>query len=375
MANQTLIEKLLKTPLEFTPTDFLSLTGDASNPLTNEEIRNMILRIYDLTEKQLQEMSNANDGTLGTLNRKSTEKRHQLFDKKIINREPNIDYKMIYAEGDSWFQFPYFVHDIVDWLDEEDNYLVRSDAYGGDWFTNIIYEQQYVEGLSLYKPDVFLISGGGNDMVGSNRLAYLVDTNHGTAKYTDKSQIKDPTTSNDHKDMIMSAQPHISKEFYALVWIMKAQYKILFDRIYKEGSKHAHMISITQGYDYVFPSNENRFSWKNPLQPIVNSFEGTGRWLFYPLMMRGITDKNLQRAIVMTFIYEYNQMFIELANEYPHVYHVDCRGVAPEYNDWYDELHLTSENFERVAYAYKYIINNYKDGGVPKVIRVVGVPR
>ena len=35
--------------------------------------------------------------------------------------------------------------------------------------------REYVEELSLLHPDVFLISGGGNDLVGSKRLAAIVD--------------------------------------------------------------------------------------------------------------------------------------------------------------------------------------------------------
>ena len=81
---------------------------------------------------------------------------------------------MILAEGDSWFQFPICVKDIIDWLIKEDNFAVYCIAAGGDWIANIIYEEKYIEELSVHALDVFLMSGGGNDMVGGNKLAVMV---------------------------------------------------------------------------------------------------------------------------------------------------------------------------------------------------------
>ncbi len=56
-------------------------------------------------------------------------------------------------------------------------------------------------------------------------------------------------------------------------------------------------------------------------------------------------------------IYEFNEMLIQLANfkRLRNVFHIDCRGHAKE-DDWFDELHLKSDAFKKVANAFKYCI-------------------
>jgi len=88
----------------------------------------------------------------------------------LLNRIENL----------KWFQFPRVylnidpVKDIVDWLIEDTKYAVKSLAAGSDWLSNIFYTGEYVEELPKISPDVFLISGGGNDLVGNNRLSIMV---------------------------------------------------------------------------------------------------------------------------------------------------------------------------------------------------------
>jgi hypothetical protein len=161
--------------------------------------------------------------------------------------------------------------------------------------------------------------------------------------------------------MIVKAQPYITKDFYAFILTMKAQYTLLFKRLYFTTSKHKNMICITQGYAYPYPKKGNNFSLRYPLQPIVNSFLKTGQWLYRPIMLRGIIKPYLQRAIVMTFIFEFNKMLMEIANnpEFPNVYHIDCRRIPRNQNDWYDELHLKSNIYKKVAKIYKRVIDNH----------------
>ena len=82
-------------------------------------------------------------------------------------------------------------------------------------------------------------------------------------------------------------------------------------------------------------------------------------------MLKGVTEENHQKQIMRIFIDEVNEMFIWLAKHktegsdvftFPNLYHVDNRGVARNFDDWFDEIHLKSDRFEVVANAYKYII-------------------
>jgi hypothetical protein len=131
------------------------------------------------------------------------------------------------------------------------------------------------------------------------------------------------------------------------------------------------LITITQGYDYAIPSFKKSWSFRYPLKILLNKAMDNGCWLMRPLKIRGIFDPALQRALVMTFIYEYNQIFIELATKYgfDNVYHLDCRGLAYEEKDWHDELHYKSYVYEYAARAYTHIIRNHDS--CEKVVRAV----
>jgi hypothetical protein len=363
MTKFELIDRMLHYPLNFTQVDMQLLVNSG---LEFDDLRQCVRKIYDLNEEQLKEISNANSGILGKLNRKSTSARQKEYYRKIEKQKSGKKYIRIYAEGDSWFQFPVFVDDIIDWLRKREDYLIFTEAYGGDWITNIIYEGQYITSLTTHSPEVFLISGGGNDLVGNNRMAVMVDTNANYPKYTSDNPLNDPSLTKEETEMIMLAQPYITKELYAFLWVMKSQYSLLFNRLYAPDSKHREMISITHGYAYPYPKKGSNLSL-NPIQPIVNSFLDSGQWLFRPLMIKGILDNKIQRAIVLSFIYEFNIMMIELANNYEKVYHVDCRKVPENQSDWYDELHLKSKKFKQVSDAYCKIIDEYKNE-IAKVI-------
>jgi hypothetical protein len=367
MTKKELIDILLHQPLSFSQ-EMLDELIDRK--LNFQDIRECVRRIYDLSEKQLEETSNANTGLLGKLNRKSNKRRQKIFYRRVFKQKQGTEFRHIYAEGDSWFQFPYFIKDIIDWLSRRKDYLLYSEASGGDWLTNIIFEGQYIPALSVFRPQYFLISGGGNDMVGNNRLAIMIHRNYNQPKYVMASEIDDPHLSGEHKDLIIMAQPHITKEFYAFIWIMKAQYILLFSNLYSPLSTQKDVISITQGYDYAIPGKTIGFSFRYPLQPFINYFLDNGQWLFRPLMLRGIYEKDLQKALVFTFIYEFNRMFVSIAGDkrFKNVYHIDCRGLAkPE--DWYDELHYKRHLYKKVAQAYSYVIDNHGNN-IEKVIRV-----
>lgn len=361
--NKPLFDKMLSKPLEFDSNDFETLILSYLSPLTNKynvqealkDLRECVRQIYDLNEESLRQTSNANTGTIGKLNRRSTRLRQKNYFKRIVNQKPDMQYIRIYAEGDSWFLFPTFVKDIIDWLEKNENYPIYSDAYGGDWITNILYEGQYIEALSIHAPDVFLISGGGNDLVGNNRMAVMVSSS-GNQKPKHNEQTLTHLKEEERKLILMS-QKYITKDFYAFIWTMKAQYTLLFKGIYNNTSKFSDMVSITQGYAYPYPKKGNNFSWRYPIQPIVNSFLGTGKWLFRPLMIKGILDTQLQRAIVMTFIYEFNEMLIDVARNFINVYHIDCRDIPKRQEDWFDELHLKSHKFKEVAARFKDLID------------------
>ena len=64
--------------------------------------------------------------------------------------------------------------------------------------------------------------------------------------------------------------------------------------------KYKKMLIITQGYDYAIPFNQKRGNWLS-MQRIVNAYTDTGHWLFEPLNMKGITEKEDQEAIFVLY--------------------------------------------------------------------------
>lgn len=394
---EDLIEKIITQPLAFTEDEFRMLmhlgTSDEEKPLKAElnfdDLRKMLIRIFDINESTLKEQSDATRGVLGLLNKRSTRKRHKhyyrLIDKGFRSFKDD-EKKVIVAEGDSWFQFPIFIKDILDWLSDVPHYAVYSIAYGGDWFTNILYDEKYIEELSIHRPEVFLISGGGNDFVGSNRLAIMVDGSCGCPKRDFKEtherlfdmEADEQALAALKRDINIGYQ-YILPAFYSFLWTIKAQYWKLFRRLYpikkpddKKEGKFDKMKVITQGYDYVIPTDAIRSQKPFALQPLVNRFAGSGKWLKRPLMIQGVQDKEVGCCIMKAMIFEINCLFASLAIDYEFdkVYHIDCRGVAQSSDDWWDEIHLHSEGFEKIAKAYKYCIDNdLKE----KVVRVVDV--
>ncbi|MDQ3292538.1 MAG: hypothetical protein M3Q05_14720 [Bacteroidota bacterium] len=366
---QELIDKIVAYPLEFTEAEFKQLVSPELQ-LNFADLRQLLLRIFDLNEAALQIESDTTTGILGLLNKLSTyfrQKRYYQLIKKGFRNPKYTNHKVIVAEGDSWFQFPFFIKDIVDWLNKEPHYAVYSIAYGGDWFTNILYDEKYIEELSIHRPEVFLISGGGNDLLSFNRLAIMVKakcTSPLRPLYALEKMLAQEDI-HDREDILIGCQ-YLTKDFYSFIWTIKAQYNQLFQRLNASG-KFTDMQIITQGYDYAIPTYKTRWKKWYTLQPILNRMSGSGKWLKRPLMIKGITDEGTSRKIIKAIIFEVNYMFAELAHSFPNVYHIDCRGTAKNFNDWFDELHLHSEKFKRIAEAYKRCIENPPKSKIIKV--------
>src|SRR6185369_580220 len=293
---EQLIDKVLHDPLGITEEDFKLLVA-VETGLSFDDLRNIVRRIYDINERTLLEESDASKGSMGFFNRLSTKSRTKKYYKKIRKGFRGISgNRVIVAEGDSWFQFPLFVTDVVDWLLKKNNYAIYSIASGGDWMTNIIYDGKYVEELSIHQPDVFLISGSGNDLVGSNRLAIMVEQPLKNQKIND-ILIQGLNAENKHAGDIKHGFTFLTSAFHAFILVLKLQYYILFKGI-RSSRKLCDMLIITQGYDYAIPSYKIRFDIRYPLQPVINWALDSGKWLKRPLMIRGIVNDYDQRSIL-----------------------------------------------------------------------------
>ena len=370
------------------------------------QLNALIHSIYSGSRSFLLNRSTADQGFIGTLNKEAEGKKQKKFHRKIRagfrDAVLHPDNKIVMVEGDSWFEYPVFLKDITDHLEKEPNLAIYSLAFGGDWISNMIstlnYEYEYVK----IKPDVFIISGGGNDIVGDYRLSnfirinplpennpflinyrnYVISRmlsknvslcNYQTCKLDDVKQLEHQAkidTSIVNK--IVTGKRFLNRNYYRMLVVVKLEYKLLFESLRKiDPERFRSLKIITQGYDYAIPSYKRKFG----IQLLMNS----GEYLKEPLMLNGINDPYLQQCIVSTIIFEMNEMLIELGKEYNNVYHIDARGFTAYYEKfkgrkvgsfWYDELHPKSKVFAVIAQVYSDFINNKtpSDEHVVKVI-------
>jgi len=353
--------------------------------------------------------SRSNDGFIGTMNRNADEKKLKEFHKKIRNgfRDPILhpNNKVVLVVGDSWFEYPVMLKVITDFLEKKPNLAIYSIAQGSDWFSNMMSSLQYEYDYVKTKPDVFIISGGGNDLVGDYRLSNFILLNPLSANEPflknyrnyvilrmmnkpvsicnsescniDNPALRDSISFYKTKidtnllNQIVTGRRFVNQNFYRFMVTLKLEYKMLFESLRKVDPDRFESVKIiTQGYDYVIPSYKKNFG--------IKMFMNNGQWLKEPLMMNGINDPYLQQSVMKTMIFETNEMLIELGKEYDNVYHVDSRGITAyyaKYKDkkpesyWFDELHPKSEIFGIIANAYTDIIDNK----IPENQRVVNV--
>ena len=89
------------------------------------------------------------------------------------------------------------------------------------------------------------------------------------------------------------------------------------------------------------------------------------------MMIKGITDTEVQRNIIRFMIYEFNEMLKRVVKRFDRVVLIDCRDVASGQQDWYDELHLKSHKFKDIARIYRMVIDDHPAVCGKRVVRVV----
>lgn len=270
-----------------------------------------------------------------------------------LDRVFNPKKPVLVAEGDSWFQFPILIDEILDHL--SDNYAILSLAAAGDTAENMVYGneesggREYMINLRKQKDHVraFLFSAAGNDIIG-----------------------EDPTTGK-------SALFDIIHEFDASRASIDAHIKtdVLKDRIDKLRTAYTRVITdvrkeagfedlpiIVHGYDYTFPYPHFENDPRNPCHAKRNE------WLGEPLDQRNYptttqAQRDLRRNIVIHLIDRLYDMLEELSQSHNNVLVVNCRGAMPEVTDWIDEIHGTDEGFAKVTQRFRTTLNTALMGG------------
>lgn len=377
--------------------------------IDQQQLQQIITDIFSGSRAIIENESTASLGLIGRLNKRSQHKKDKNFKRKIRHqfgdKERYPNHKIVLVEGDSWFEFPLFLREVTDNLIKQDNLAVYSLASGGDWVANMISSGDYRKEYFSLKPDVFIISGGGNDMVGENRLSKMIVNkpiskdlpfledyreyvvlrqNHKAVpmcnasfcpieyhSYADSMAVYTSNIDSTNLAKIVNGRRYIHKNFYRWLVTFKLEYKILFESLRKIDPTHFDSLKIiTQGYDYAIPNSRKKFG--------IRLFMENGKWLKKPFENKGIIDQYTQESIIMAMMFDFNEMLIELGKEYPNIYHVDVRGFTQfleRHNHkksgayWYDELHPKNIIFIEIAKTFTAIINNK----IPKNKRVFSV--
>ena len=220
-----LIEKLLANEILYSELIWLRKRVNA------DDLSLIIQKIYDLNETYIHKLATV-EKMIEKMNQLKNAQRNQLFFKKIRKGFRDLNNKnhiTVLAEGDSWFNYPIILTDIIDRINMEKDLAVYSIASGGDWLLNMLDGRQYVEELSIIHPDWFLISGGGNDLVGSRRLATILQPDGKSVEF-EKSEWaqhlidRAEKTAVPLKDDFFDGLAFLSKDFYALLMFFHLQY-------------------------------------------------------------------------------------------------------------------------------------------------------
>ncbi|MEM7605869.1 MAG: trypsin-like peptidase domain-containing protein [Myxococcota bacterium] len=245
------------------------------------------------------------DLAVGIFNRFSRRYRRRQYRRKIRRGGPDLI--KVVSEGDSWFQYPVLLDDVIDYLIARPQFAVFSVGAAGDLLRDMVQKGEQLDAIADKDPDVFLISGGGNDLFGDGRLATLVP------RFAEGRPAKD----------------YVGGKFDAFRDELRASYHQLFSQVRAEAPA---LPIICHSYSYPIPKQ--------------------GRWLGKPLASRGITDPELQRDIVAVMLDRLKGDISSVAAEYSRVTFLDVIDVVLA-NGWHDELHPNETFYAKVGQRFE----------------------
>ncbi len=269
-------------------------------------------------------------------------RRRSRFNRRIKDENKPV----LVSEGDSWFQFPFLVNDIIDQLG--DDYLIWSVGAAGDTAENMVFNRvgqgrtEYMRALRRQKDnDVkgFLFSAAGNDIIGEDP-----DTGEPVLK-----ALLRPFNGNPN-----NIEGHINLELFdSKLGFLREAYQTVIDSVRADGD-FADMPIFIHGYDYVFPYQWGDNDERDP------KHTSKKKWLAPPLDDRGIFDLDLRRNVIKFMLDRLYDMLADIAGDptQSNVWLVDCRGAMPEVSDWIDEIHGTSAGFAKVAERFRIVLAN-----------------
>jgi len=253
------------------------------------------------TDAHLDEKGFISDGLLNVATKAARTVRNTKY--RITRlRFPNR--AKIVSEGDSWFQHP-LVIDTIDHLSK--TYAIYCVSAAGDTLKNYDFEGEWLEAIEDKEPRFFLISGGGNDVLGEQFREHIKKGPHQTG---------------------LSAQSYIEPSLIQELDSLKKVYRKMFTELF---AVRPDIHVLCHGYDYIIPLETTKKGW-------------LGRYMIEKGMKNQVDRKN-----VLTYIIdEFNTRVKDVAAEFPNVHYIDERKSVHD-DQWYDEIHPNKFGFQTVA--------------------------
>ncbi|WP_149243074.1 caspase family protein [Dyadobacter sp. 32] len=218
----------------------------------------------------------------------------------------------IVAEGDSWFQYPILLQDTIDQLYKA--YAIRSFAEAGDTLANYLIKKEYLDPIGLEDAHFFLVSGGGNDVLGDEFKFFLRET---------------PDTSD------TTPKRYLNAKFFETMTTLSSQYHEMFTELL---NKYPDLHIMVHCYDYIIPVDTDSTPKKQS-------------WSGKHMIAKGIEPQVERETLIHFILDEFASRLTALVNKpkfKDKVSFVDTRGLVNR-TGWFDEIHPTSAGFQLVG--------------------------
>lgn len=232
-------------------------------------------------------------------------RRHRTYRRRIRDgwTKPRI-----VSEGDSWFQYPTSLQDIIDHLMKD--HLILSLGAAGDELSDMIRQNEILLNIDAEGSKALLLSAGGNDLFDKGQLEDLVETPFPGAE----------------------AEDLVGPTLDAFLAHIKGQYLGLLRRVHA-AFPHVHI--LVHGYGPAFPRG--------------------GSWIAKPLTRAGV-PKAIQHDVVKLILVRFNAMLADLAQSpefHGKLGHIDVTDIGTRPDQWHDEIHLDSPTYALVADRFR----------------------
>lgn len=289
----------------------------------------------------------------------------EMAEKAIRSREAKKRLRLrgpspgvVIAEGDSWFDYPFF--DILERLEDSFNFEIESVAHKGDTVESMAYDASQSTTLARMfekigrlpaagHPRAILLSGGGNDIAGDE---FAILLNHAASGL--------PPLNDQVAAGIIDVR--LKAALVSVISGVTALARHYFQRL---------VPVVIHGYGHAVPDGRGYLggAWILP-----------GPWLKPGFTQKGYPDLATNARLVADLIDRFNAMLQTLPTTpgLGHVTYIDLRKIVKSdpaiYKKWWnDELHPTKSGFEAVAAEFARVIMGFPapGAGAPRSRRSV----